>query len=297
MDREQLLKQEIDKIVAYGKSKGSISEDDIMARLEHLNATAEDMEMVFNALQNENVKVEETIEEDDIALDKIIDSSVDDSVKIYLKDIGKVPLLTADQEIELAKRMEEGDEEAKHILSEANLRLVVSIAKRYVGRGMQFLDLIQEGNLGLMKAVEKFDYTKGFKFSTYATWWIRQAITRAIADQARTIRIPVHMVETINKQVRATRQLLQKLGREPSAEEIAAYLGCSVERVREIQKSHKIPFRSKRLLVRKRTAISAISSRITPLNPRAKWQRAICSKSNLFKCSTRSLRVKKRCCV
>ena len=241
MDREQLLKQEIDKIVAYGKSKGSISEDDIMARLEHLNATAEDMEMVFNALQNENVKVEETIEEDDIALDKIIDSSVDDSVKIYLKDIGKVPLLTADQEIELAKRMEEGDEEAKHILSEANLRLVVSIAKRYVGRGMQFLDLIQEGNLGLMKAVEKFDYTKGFKFSTYATWWIRQAITRAIADQARTIRIPVHMVETINKQVRATRQLLQKLGREPSAEEIAAYLGCSVERVREIQKIAQDP--------------------------------------------------------
>ena len=197
--------------------------------------------MVFNALQNENVKVEETIEEDDIALDKIIDSSVDDSVKIYLKDIGKVPLLTADQEIELAKRMEEGDEEAKHILSEANLRLVVSIAKRYVGRGMQFLDLIQEGNLGLMKAVEKFDYTKGFKFSTYATWWIRQAITRAIADQARTIRIPVHMVETINKQVRATRQLLQKLGREPSAEEIAAYLGCSVERVREIQKIAQDP--------------------------------------------------------
>ena len=241
MDREQLLKQEIDKIVAFGKSKGSISEDDIMARLEHLNATAEDMEMVFNALQNENVKVEETIDDDDIAFDKIIDSNVDDSVKIYLKDIGKVPLLTADQEIELAKRMEEGDEEAKHILSEANLRLVVSIAKRYVGRGMQFLDLIQEGNLGLMKAVEKFDYTKGFKFSTYATWWIRQAITRAIADQARTIRIPVHMVETINKQVRATRQLLQKLGREPSAEEIAAYLGCSVERVREIQKIAQDP--------------------------------------------------------
>ena len=241
MDREQLLKQEIDKIVAYGKSKGSISEDDIMARLEHLNATAEDMEMVFNALQNENVKVEETIEEDDIALDKIIDSSVDDSVKIYLKDIGKVPLLTADQEIELAKRMEEGDEEAKHILSEANLRLVVSIAKRYVGRGMQFLDLIQEGNLGLMKAVEKFDYTKGFKFSTYATWWIRQAITRAIADQARTIRIPVHMVETINKQVRATRQLLQKLGREPSPEEIAEFIGATPERVREIQKIAQEP--------------------------------------------------------
>lgn len=241
MDREQLLKQEIEKIVALGKSKGSVSEDDIMAKLEHLNATAEDMELVFNALQAENVKVEETVEEDDISLDNLIDSSVDDSVKIYLKDIGRVPLLTADQEIELAKRMEEGDEEAKHVLSEANLRLVVSIAKRYVGRGMQFLDLIQEGNLGLMKAVEKFDYTKGFKFSTYATWWIRQAITRAIADQARTIRIPVHMVETINKQVRATRQLLQKLGREPSAEEIAAYLGCSVERVREIQKIAQDP--------------------------------------------------------
>lgn len=241
MDREQLLKQEIDKIVALGKNKGSVSEDEIMAKLEHLNATAEDMEVVFNALQAENIKVEETIEDDDISLDKIIDSSVDDSVKIYLKDIGKVPLLTGEQEIELAKRMKEGDEEAKHLLSEANLRLVVSIAKRYVGRGMQFLDLIQEGNLGLMKAVEKFDYTKGFKFSTYATWWIRQAITRAIADQARTIRIPVHMVETINKQVRATRQLLQQLGREPSAEEIAQHLGCSVERVREIQKIAQDP--------------------------------------------------------
>ena len=241
VDREQLLKQEIDKIVALGKSKGSVSEDDIMAKLEHLNATAEDMEVVFNALQAENIKVEDTAEEDDISIDNLIDSSVDDSVKIYLKDIGRVPLLTADQEIELAKRMEEGDEEAKHVLSEANLRLVVSIAKRYVGRGMQFLDLIQEGNLGLMKAVEKFDYKKGFKFSTYATWWIRQAITRAIADQARTIRIPVHMVETINKQVRATRQLLQKLGREPSAEEIAAQLGCSVERVREIQKIAQDP--------------------------------------------------------
>ena len=185
MDREQLLKLEIDKIVAIGKEKGSVSEDEIMAKLEHLNATAEDMETVFNVLQAENVKVEEPHDEDTVELDKMIDSSVDDSVKIYLKEIGKVPLLSAEQEIELAKRMEEGDEEAKRVLSEANLRLVVSIAKRYVGRGMQFLDLIQEGNLGLMKAVEKFDYTKGFKFSTYATWWIRQAITRAIADQAR----------------------------------------------------------------------------------------------------------------
>ena len=242
MDREQLLKQEIDKIIALGKQKGSVTEEEIMQKLEHLQACAEDLEAVFEALKEANITVEETVVEDDTTdLDSLIDSNIDDSVKIYLKDIGKVPLLTADEEIALAKRMEEGDEEAKKILSEANLRLVVSIAKRYVGRGMQFLDLIQEGNLGLMKAVEKFDYTKGFKFSTYATWWIRQAITRAIADQARTIRIPVHMVETINKQGRATRQLLQRLGREPSAEEIAEYLGCSVERVREIQKIAQDP--------------------------------------------------------
>lgn len=245
MDREQILKQAIDKIVALGKSKGSISEDEIMLKLEHLDATPEDMEVVFKALQDEKIKIEDSAKDDTIELDKIIDSTVDDSVKIYLKDIGKVPLLTADEEIELAVKMESDDESerdwAKHKLSEANLRLVVSIAKRYVGRGMQFLDLIQEGNLGLMKAVEKFDYTKGFKFSTYATWWIRQAITRAIADQARTIRIPVHMVETINKQMRATRQLLQKLGREPSAEEIAAHMGCPVEKVREIQKIAQDP--------------------------------------------------------
>jgi RNA polymerase primary sigma factor len=241
VDREQLLKIEIDKIIALGKTKGTVTEDQIMAKLEHLKATAEDMEVVFNALKAENIKVEETIEEETEDIDKFIDGSVDDSVKMYLKDIGKVPLLSAEREVELAKRMENGDEEAKQILSEANLRLVVSIAKRYVGRGMQFLDLIQEGNLGLMKAVEKFDYTKGFKFSTYATWWIRQAITRAIADQARTIRIPVHMVETINKQVRTTRQLLQKLGREPTPEEIAEHMGCSEERVREIQKIAQDP--------------------------------------------------------
>ena len=241
MDREQLLKQEIDKIVELGKKNGSITEDEIMQKLEHLQASPEEMEKVFSTLKEANISVEESSVEDDTAdIDSLIDN-VDDSVKIYLKDIGRVPLLTADQEIELAKRMEEGDEEAKKTLSEANLRLVVSIAKRYVGRGMQFLDLIQEGNLGLMKAVEKFDYTKGFKFSTYATWWIRQAITRAIADQARTIRIPVHMVETINKQSRATRQLLQRLGREPSAEEIAEYMGCSVEKVREIQKIAQDP--------------------------------------------------------
>ena len=166
---------------------------------------------------------------------------MDDPVRMYLKEIGRVPLLTSDEEISLAKRMEQGDEEAKKQLVEANLRLVVSIAKRYVGRGMQFLDLIQEGNLGLMKAVEKFDYTKGFKFSTYATWWIRQAITRSIADQARTIRIPVHMVETINKLIRISRQLLQELGREPFPEEIAQEMDITVERVHEILKIAQEP--------------------------------------------------------
>ena len=167
--------------------------------------------------------------------------SIEDPVRMYLKEIGKVPLLSAEEEIELAKRMEEGDRDAKKKLSEANLRLVVSIAKRYVGRGMQFLDLIQEGNLGLIKAVDKFDYRKGYKFSTYATWWIRQAITRAIADQARTIRIPVHMVETINKLIRVQRQMLQELGREPSTEEIAEEMGLPVERVREIQNISQEP--------------------------------------------------------
>ena len=182
-------------------------------------------------------------ESGEIDLESTIPKSiaVDDPVRMYLKEIGKVPLLTADEEIELAKRMEEGDEEAKRRLCEANLRLVVSIAKRYVGRGMLFLDLIQEGNLGLIKAVDKFDYTKGYKFSTYATWWIRQAITRSIADQARTIRIPVHMVETINKLIRVSRQLLQTYGREPTPEEIAEEMGISVDKVREIQKIAQEP--------------------------------------------------------
>ncbi|MBQ0027042.1 MAG: RNA polymerase sigma factor RpoD [Lachnospiraceae bacterium] len=185
-------------------------------------------------------------EEDEVDVENIDLSvpdgiSIEDPVRMYLKEIGKVPLLSAEEEIELAKRMEEGDEEAKKKLAEANLRLVVSIAKRYVGRGMLFLDLIQEGNLGLIKAVEKFDYSKGYKFSTYATWWIRQAITRAIADQARTIRIPVHMVETINKLIRVSRQLLQELGREPTPEEIAQEMGMPVERVREILKISQEP--------------------------------------------------------
>ena len=195
---------------------------------------------------DDDVDIDGLDDEEEVELDKIDLSvpegvSIEDPVRMYLKEIGKVPLLTAEEEIELAKKMEQGDEDAKKRLAEANLRLVVSIAKRYVGRGMLFLDLIQEGNLGLIKAVEKFDYRKGYKFSTYATWWIRQAITRAIADQARTIRIPVHMVETINKLIRASRQLLQELGREPTPEEIAEEMDMSVERVREILKISQEP--------------------------------------------------------
>ena len=216
------------------------------------------MEQIFSFLESHNVDILTITEEDDdeellledleedVDVDKIDISvpdgvSIEDPVRMYLKEIGKVPLLSAEEEIELAKRMEEGDEQAKQKLAEANLRLVVSIAKRYVGRGMLFLDLIQEGNLGLIKAVEKFDYRKGYKFSTYATWWIRQAITRAIADQARTIRIPVHMVETINKLIRVSRQLLQELGREPQPEEIAEVMDIPVERVREILKISQEP--------------------------------------------------------
>jgi RNA polymerase primary sigma factor len=201
----------------------------------------EDMDLSVSAMEDDLRP--EDVEEEVIDLDLSVPDGVgiDDPVRMYLKEIGRVPLLTAEEEIELAKRMEQGDEEAKKKLAEANLRLVVSIAKRYVGRGMLFLDLIQEGNLGLIKAVEKFDYGKGFKFSTYATWWIRQAITRAIADQARTIRIPVHMVETINKLIRVSRQLLQELGRDPTPEEIAAAMEIPVERVREIQKVAQEP--------------------------------------------------------
>ena len=202
----------------------------------------------FDILLNDDVELTEDPdlimdEPQDVDLEATLPKgiAVDDPVRMYLKEIGKVPLLSADEEIELAKRMEQGDDEAKKRLCEANLRLVVSIAKRYVGRGMLFLDLIQEGNLGLIKAVDKFDYTKGYKFSTYATWWIRQAITRSIADQARTIRIPVHMVETINKLIRVSRQLLQTYGREPSPEEIAEEMGISVDKVREIQKIAQEP--------------------------------------------------------
>lgn len=197
--------------------------------------------LLDNDMDMEGLDDEEEVELDKIDLSVPEGVSIEDPVRMYLKEIGKVSLLSADEEIELAKRMEKGDEAAKKRLAEANLRLVVSIAKRYVGRGMLFLDLIQEGNLGLIKAVEKFDYRKGYKFSTYATWWIRQAITRAIADQARTIRIPVHMVETINKLIRVSRQLLQELGREPTPEEIAEEMSMPVERVREILKISQEP--------------------------------------------------------
>ena len=259
--------EKLKQLVAHGKKNKSILElQEINDFFSDMELDAEQMEKVYEYLEANHIDVlrvsgdgdgiEELADvddsdivltdEDDVDMEKIDLSvpdgiSIEDPVRMYLKEIGKVPLLSADEEVELAKRMAEGDEDAKKRLAEANLRLVVSIAKRYVGRGMLFLDLIQEGNLGLIKAVEKFDYHKGFKFSTYATWWIRQAITRAIADQARTIRIPVHMVETINKLIRVSRQLLQELGREPTPEEIAAELDMPVERVREILKISQEP--------------------------------------------------------
>ncbi len=232
----------IENIIVVYKKKGSITTDELYEKLDKLEPTPQEIEEVYEKLNIAGIQVINEFEKDKDLYDQIIkEVSMDDPVKMYLKDIGKVPLLSPDEEIELAQKMMDGDEAAKKLLSEANLRLVVSIAKRYMGRGMLFLDLIQEGNLGLMKAVEKFDYQKGFKFSTYATWWIRQAITRAIADQARTIRIPVHMVETINKQIRVSRKLLQELGREPTDEEIAKAMDVTVERVREIQKIAQDP--------------------------------------------------------
>ena len=259
------FEEKLKELVALGKKKKSILEiQEINDFFSDMELEPDQMEKVFDFLEASNIDVlrinADTPEdlddlddsdivlsdEDEVDMEKIDLSvpdgiSIEDPVRMYLKEIGKVPLLTADEEVELAKRMADGDEDAKKRLAEANLRLVVSIAKRYVGRGMLFLDLIQEGNLGLIKAVEKFDYHKGFKFSTYATWWIRQAITRAIADQARTIRIPVHMVETINKLIRVSRQLLQELGREPTPEEIAAQLDMPVDRVREILKISQEP--------------------------------------------------------
>lgn len=237
-----------------GKKKGNLTYKEITDSLQTYNLNTEAIDEFYEELSRQGIDVVEDISEVEVnegehlknpdeGIDKLIPEgiSINDPVRMYLKEIGKIPLLTPEEEIELAKRMEDGSEEAKRRLAEANLRLVVSIAKKYVGRGMLFLDLIQEGNLGLIKAVEKFNYRKGFKFSTYATWWIRQAITRAIADQARTIRIPVHMVETINKLIRISRQLVQELGREPMPEEIAQEMDISVERVREILKIAQEP--------------------------------------------------------
>ncbi|MDR1131621.1 MAG: RNA polymerase sigma factor RpoD [Oscillospiraceae bacterium] len=258
---EDLLRELIDK----GKKVGKLTAKELMDVLESLNLDVEQLDKFYDTLENLGIdaagedylrpideealpeleeleELEEVTEEEMASTEVLVDAyATDDPVRMYLKEIGKIPLLTPEEEIRLAIRMSEGDEEAKRRMSEANLRLVVSIAKRYVGRGMLFLDLIQEGNLGLIKAVEKFDYTKGYKFSTYATWWIRQAITRAIADQARTIRIPVHMVETINKVIRVSRQLLQELGHDPSPEEIAGEMGMSVEKVRDILKIAQEP--------------------------------------------------------
>lgn len=260
LETEFTLDQVKDQLIEQGKKRSVLSYKDIMEKLSPFDQDTEQMEEFYEQLADLGIDVvnendeegthrqsgdsesnenEEFGFDDDLSLPPGI--KINDPVRMYLKEIGRVPLLSADDEIELANRIEQGDEEAKRRLAEANLRLVVSIAKRYVGRGMLFLDLIQEGNMGLIKAVEKFDYKKGFKFSTYATWWIRQAITRAIADQARTIRIPVHMVETINKLIRVSRQLLQELGREPSPEEIAAEMELSVEKVREIMKIAQEP--------------------------------------------------------
>lgn len=239
---EQLLEEITKSLIEEGKKTGSITSDYLCDRLDQVDASSEQVDAIYKAIDDAKITIVNDYEKDKDLYEQLLkEINMDDPVKMYLKDIGRVPLLSPDEEVELAKRMAEGDAAAKQRLSEANLRLVVSIAKRYVGRGMQFLDLIQEGNLGLMKAVEKFDYQKGFKFSTYATWWIRQAITRAIADQARTIRIPVHMVETINRQVRVSRMLLQKLGREPLPSEIAEEMGISEARVMEIQKIAQDP--------------------------------------------------------
>ena len=255
---EQDKKTVIKDLLEQGKSKGQLTTKEILDALGELEFDPEQIEKFYDTLENQGVEIVEDFGDDDFAdinLDNMpaeknedVDSamstegiSIDDPVKVYLKEIGRVPLLTPEEEIDLAIRISNGDENAKKRLSEANLRLVVSIAKRYLGRGMQFLDLIQEGNLGLIKAVEKFDYTKGFKFSTYATWWIRQAITRAIADQARTIRIPVHMVETINKVKKVSSQLLHSSGHEPTADEISDELDMPVEKVREIMRVAQEP--------------------------------------------------------
>ncbi len=247
----------LDNLLSKGKKNGgTLTYGELVEALQKEDLSPDEIDQMYDTFSKKGIEIVDDSSNTDDADDDVEDKeteeveidlsvpegvSIDDPVRMYLKEIGRVPLLTAEEEVALAKRMQDGDEEAQKRLAEANLRLVVSIAKRYVGRGMLFLDLIQEGNLGLIKAVEKFDYTKGYKFSTYATWWIRQAITRAIADQARTIRIPVHMVETINKLIRVSRQLLQQLGREPAPEEIAKEMDITVERVREIMKIAQEP--------------------------------------------------------
>ncbi len=242
MIEDATLESIANEIITDYKKRGVITMNALCDRLEKVNMTDEQMENMCRVIEEAGIQVvDETSQEQDLYDQLVKEISMDDPVKMYLKDIGRVPLLSGDEEIELAKKMAAGDMEAKRILAEANLRLVVSIAKRHVGRGMHLLDLIQEGNMGLMKAVEKFDYERGYKLSTYATWWIRQAITRAIADQARTIRIPVHMVETIHKQARVTRQLLQELGRDPYPSEIAKEMGIPESRVIEIQKIAQDP--------------------------------------------------------
>ena len=239
---EEKLKEVLDSIIEEYKMKGSVYSNTLFDVLEKYDTDPTQIDFIYKSIAEAGIQiVDEEARDKELFEQALADIGLDDPVKMYLKDIGHVPLLSADEEVDLAQRMQDGDEAAKKRLSEANLRLVVSIAKRFVGRGMLFLDLIQEGNLGLMKAVEKFDYQRGFKFSTYATWWIRQAITRAIADQARTIRIPVHMVETINKLTRVQRVLLQELGREPIPAEIAEKMGVSEERVCEIQKIAQDP--------------------------------------------------------
>jgi RNA polymerase primary sigma factor len=262
---EKTVEERLQELVEKGKKAGKLTSKELMDGLENLNLDAEQLDKFYDQLENLGIdtvgddylapideeslpeleeldEIEEVTDEEIADTEAMVDTfSTDDPVRMYLKEIGKIPLLTPDEEVDLAMRMSEGDESAKRRMAEANLRLVVSIAKRYVGRGMLFLDLIQEGNLGLIKAVDKFDYTKGYKFSTYATWWIRQAITRAIADQARTIRIPVHMVETINKVIRVSRQLLQELGHDPSPEEIAEEMGMPVDKVRDILKIAQEP--------------------------------------------------------
>ena len=241
-ESEQKVNELLTGIVNAYRMKGNISTNALCDVLEKYNINAEQMDFIYKSIGEAGIQIVDEDERERQLFDQALaEIGLDDPVKMYLKDIGRVPLLSADDEIELARLMQEGDPAARKRLSEANLRLVVSIAKRYVGRGMLFLDLIQEGNLGLMKAVEKFDYQKGFKFSTYATWWIRQSITRAIADQARTIRIPVHMVETINKLTRVQRLLLQEFGREPTSAEIAEKMGVTEERVCEIQKIAQDP--------------------------------------------------------